>query len=43
MVYDLMRDVGLTQKELAEPVGTTQSVVGRLEDAGYEGHPWRGE
>ena len=28
----------LTQKQLAELVGTTQSVIARLEDADYEGH-----
>jgi ribosome-binding protein aMBF1 (putative translation factor) len=28
----------LTQKELAEMIGTTQSVISRLEDADYEGH-----
>ncbi len=29
---------GLTQGQLAELVGTTQSVISRLEDADYEGH-----
>ena len=29
---------GLTQAELAQLVGTTQSVISRLEDADYEGH-----
>ena len=38
MIYDLRGDAGLTQKELAELVGTTQSVISRLEDADYEGH-----
>ncbi|MFH1268033.1 MAG: helix-turn-helix domain-containing protein [Planctomycetota bacterium] len=38
MIYDLRNDAGLTQKELAELVGTTQSVISRLEDADYEGH-----
>ena len=38
MIYDLRHDAGLTQKELAQLVGTTQSVVSRLEDADYEGH-----
>ena len=28
----------LPQKELAELIGTTQSVISRLEDADYEGH-----
>jgi transcriptional regulator with XRE-family HTH domain len=38
MIYDLRNDAGLTQKELAELVGTTQSVISRLEDADYQGH-----
>jgi len=38
MIYDLRNDAGLTQKELAQLVGTTQSVISRLEDADYEGH-----
>lgn len=29
---------GLTQKQLARMIGTTQSVVSRLEDADYEGY-----
>ncbi len=37
-IYDLRREAGLTQKELAEIIGTTQSVISRLEDADYEGH-----
>ncbi len=28
----------MSQKELAELIGTTQSVISRLEDADYEGH-----
>ena len=32
---------GLTQKELAEMIGTTQSVISRIEDADYEGHTLR--
>ena len=38
MIYDLRNDAGLTQKELAERVGTTQSVISRLEDSDYQGH-----
>jgi transcriptional regulator with XRE-family HTH domain len=37
-VYDLRKEAGLTQKELAKLIGTTQSVISRLEDADYEGH-----
>jgi transcriptional regulator with XRE-family HTH domain len=38
MIYDLRTDAGLSQKELAELVGTTQSVISRLEDSDYGGH-----
>ncbi len=38
LVHDLRKDAGLTQKELAELIDTTQSVVSRLEDADYDGH-----
>jgi transcriptional regulator with XRE-family HTH domain len=37
-IYDLRKEAGLTQKELAELIGTTQSVISRIEDADYEGH-----
>jgi len=37
-IYDLRKKSGLTQKELAKRVGTTASVISRLEDADYEGH-----
>ncbi len=37
-IYELRKKAGLTQKELAQRVGTTQSVISRLEDADYEGH-----
>ena len=37
-IYELRKKAGLTQKELAQMVGTTQSVISRLEDSDYEGH-----
>lgn len=37
-IYDLRQKAGLTQQELAKLVGTTASVISRLEDADYEGH-----
>ena len=37
-LYDLRSRADLTQQELAERVGTTASVICRLEDADYEGH-----
>ena len=37
-IYDLRNNAGLTQKEFARLVGTTGSVISRLEDADYEGH-----
>ncbi len=37
-IYDLRSKGGLTQKALAKLVGTTPSVISRLEDADYEGH-----
>ena len=38
MIFAARTDAGLTQKELAERVGTKQPVIARLEDAEYEGH-----
>jgi predicted transcriptional regulator len=38
MIYDARTKAGMTQKELARLVGTTQSVIARLEDADYQGH-----
>ena len=38
LIYDLRKEAGLSQQELAELVGTTQSVISRLEDADYDGH-----
>jgi len=37
-IYDLRTAAGLSQAELARKVGTTQSVISRLEDADYDGH-----
>jgi len=37
-IYSLRTKARLTQKQVAEVVGTTASVICRLEDAGYEGH-----
>jgi transcriptional regulator with XRE-family HTH domain len=38
MVYEARMSAGLSQKELADLVGTGQSAIARLEDADYEGH-----
>ena len=38
MILAAREKAGLTQGQLAKLVGTTQSVVSRLEDADYEGH-----
>jgi transcriptional regulator with XRE-family HTH domain len=38
LIFCYREEAGLTQKQLAELVGTTQSVISRLEDADYEGH-----
>ncbi len=37
-IYELRTEAGLSQRELAKRVGTTASVICRLEDADYEGH-----
>jgi ribosome-binding protein aMBF1 (putative translation factor) len=37
-IHELREKAGLTQRELAALVGTTASVICRLEDADYEGH-----
>ena len=37
-IYELRRQAKLSQKQLAELIGTTQSVISRLEDADYTGH-----
>ena len=38
LIYDLRKDAGLTQQQLAEMIDTTQSVISRLEDSDYDGH-----
>ena len=37
-ICDLRAQAGLTQRQLAKMIGTTASVICRLEDADYEGH-----
>jgi len=37
-IYELRSKAKLSQTELARKVGTTQSVISRLEDADYDGH-----
>ena len=37
-IYVLRTQTGLSQSQLAKLVGTTQSVISRLEDADYTGH-----
>jgi DNA-binding XRE family transcriptional regulator len=37
-IYELRMAAGLTQTRLAKLIGTTASVICRLEDADYEGH-----
>jgi ribosome-binding protein aMBF1 (putative translation factor) len=38
LVYTARTEAGLTQQQLADRVGTTQSVISRLEDSDYDGH-----
>jgi ribosome-binding protein aMBF1 (putative translation factor) len=38
LIYDARTKAGLSQADLAEKLGTKQSVISRLEDADYEGH-----
>ncbi|OFV92371.1 MAG: transcriptional regulator [Acidobacteria bacterium RIFCSPLOWO2_12_FULL_65_11] len=38
LIYDARTAAEMTQQQLADLVGTKQSVIARLEDADYEGH-----
>ena len=38
LVREMREDADMTQTELARKIGTTQSVIARLEDAEYTGH-----
>jgi transcriptional regulator with XRE-family HTH domain len=37
-IYEMRTKAGLSQRELAEMLQTTASVISRLEDARYDGH-----
>ncbi len=37
-IFELRKKAGLTQAQMAKMIGTTASVISRLEDADYEGH-----
>lgn len=37
-IHTLREQAGLTQAGLAKMVGTTESVISRLEDSNYQGH-----
>jgi len=41
LIYDARKHAGLTQRQLAKLVGTTQPVIARLENADYRGHSLR--
>jgi ribosome-binding protein aMBF1 (putative translation factor) len=38
MIYDARTRAGLSQKQLADLIGSKQPVIARLEHAEYEGH-----
>ncbi|MDH5643603.1 MAG: helix-turn-helix transcriptional regulator [Gemmatimonadota bacterium] len=38
MIYDCRVAADLSQRELADRIGTTQSVISRLENSDYQGH-----
>lgn len=37
-IYELREQAGLTQARLAKLIGTSESVISRLEDSDYQGH-----
>ena len=37
-IYQLRKQAGLSQKQLAKLIGTKQPVISRLEEADYKGH-----
>jgi len=40
-IYDMRIGEGLTQKQLADRIGTSPSVISRLEDSDYDGHSFK--
>lgn len=40
-IYDLRKKAGLTQKQLAELIGTKQSNIARIESADYTGYTFQ--
>jgi len=38
MIHQARNEAGLSQRQLADRVGTTASVISRIEDADYGGH-----
>jgi predicted transcriptional regulator len=38
LIYTMRKEACMTQEQLAKLVGTTQSVISRLEDSDYDGH-----